>query len=69
MIIRIKELRKEFGLTQADLAKKVGVSRQTMNAIENGRYFPTLDIAYIITEIFNKKYVEEIFIKEDDDLV
>lgn len=64
MIIMIKSLRKEFGLSQADLAQKVGVSRQTMNAIENGRYSPTLDMAYKITEALNKKYVEEIFIKE-----
>lgn len=66
MIIMIKELRKELELTQAELAKKVGVSRQTLNAIENGRYGPTLDMAYKITEILNKEYVEEIFIKEED---
>lgn len=46
MIILVKELRKEFELSQADLAKKVGVSRQTMNAIENGRHSPTLNMAY-----------------------
>jgi len=62
----IKSLRKDLGLSQADLAKNVGVSRQTMNAIENGRYSPTLDMAYKITEVLNKKCVEEIFIKEED---
>lgn len=56
-----------MGLTQADLAKKIGVSRQTLNAIENGRYSPNLTIAYKITEVFNKEYVEDIFIKEFDD--
>lgn len=65
MIIMIKDLRKEFGLSQAELAEKVGVSRQTMNAIENGRYSPTLDMAYKITEVLNKEYVEEIFVKEE----
>ena len=61
----IKALRKEMGLTQAELAKEIGVSRQTLNAIENGRYSPTLDIAYKITEVLNKKLVEDIFIKEE----
>jgi len=65
MIIMIKALRKEMGLTQAELAKEIGVSRQTLNAIENGRYSPTLDIAYKITEVLNKKLVEDIFIKEE----
>lgn len=67
MLIMIKKLRNELGLTQADLAQKIGVSRQTMNAIENGRYSPTLDVAYKITEALNKEYVEEVFIKEDED--
>ena len=67
MLIMIKKLRNELELTQADLAKKIGVSRQTMNAIENGRYSPTLDVAYKITEVLNKEYVEEVFIKEDED--
>lgn len=67
MIIMIKKYRKELGLTQAEFAKKVGISRQTFNAIENGKYYPSLDIAFSITEALNKKYVEEIFIKEKTD--
>ncbi|WP_409200280.1 helix-turn-helix transcriptional regulator [Methanobrevibacter sp. DSM 116169] len=65
MIVMIKQLRKEKGLTQKELADKIGVSRQTFNAIENGKYSPTLDIAYKIAEAFDKEYVEEIFVKEE----
>ena len=67
MIIMIKKLRTEIGLTQAELGKEIGVSRQTLNAIENGRYIPSLDIAYKITEALNKDFVEEIFIKDEFD--
>lgn len=56
----IKELRKEFKLTQQEIAEKVGVTRQTMNAIENNKYSPTLELAMQLALIFNKS-VEEIF--------
>lgn len=42
---RIKELRKELGLRQEDLARELGVSCQTVNAIENNQYGPTLELA------------------------
>lgn len=42
---RIKQLRKEFGLRQEDMAKKLGVTRQTIIAIENDKYNPTLELA------------------------
>ena len=42
----VRERRKEMGLSQAELAKKGGVSRQTVNAIENNKYDPTLSLAF-----------------------
>ena len=43
---RIKERRKELALSQEELAKRCGVSRQTVNAIENNKYDPTLSLAF-----------------------
>jgi putative transcriptional regulator len=56
----IKELRKQLKLTQEEIAEKVGVTRQTMNAIENNKYSPTLELAMQLALIFNKS-VEEVF--------
>lgn len=53
-------------LTQEDLAKKAGVSRQTINALEAGKYIPSTVLALKIAQIFEKK-VEEIFILEAED--
>ena len=41
---RVKELRKELGISQLELAKDIGVSRQTINMIENDKYNPTLEL-------------------------
>lgn len=60
----IKEFRKEFGLTQEDIANKTGVTRQTINAIENNKYSPTLELAMRLAQIFNTS-VEEIFRLDD----
>ena len=56
----INILRKAKGLTQAELAKKCNVSRQTINAIENDRYDPTLQPAFKIARVLGKK-VDDIF--------
>lgn len=53
-------------ITQDDLAKKIGVSRQTINAMEAGKYVPSTVLALKISKYFNKK-VEEIFELEDED--
>lgn len=45
MINKVKEFRKQFKLTQDELAQKLGVTRQTINAIENNKYNPTLELA------------------------
>ncbi len=56
----VRELRAEFSWTQADLAEKLGVSRQTVNAIETEKYDPSLPLAFKIAKLFRKP-VEEIF--------
>ena len=57
---RLKELRAAQGLTQADLAAKLSVSRQTVIAIESGRYDPSLPLAFAIARVFALP-IEEIF--------
>jgi len=56
----IKQLRKAFDLRQEDMAAKLGVSRQTIIAIENNKYNPTLELAMKIARLLQKS-VEEIF--------
>lgn len=57
---RIRELRSGRGWSQAELAERLGVSRQTVNAIETGRYDPSLPLAFSIAGIFELS-IEEIF--------
>lgn len=57
---RIKVYRAEFNLTQEDLAKKVGVTRQTIIAVEQNRYVPSLEFALKISKLFNQP-IENIF--------
>lgn len=59
----LRELRTERGWTQADLATRMDVSRQTVNAIENGKFDPSLPIAFRIARLFEKP-IEEIFVDE-----
>ena len=49
-------------MTQQELANLVGVTRQTINALENARYNPSLILAYKITKILGKNSIEEVFI-------
>ena len=60
----IKQLRKEAGLRQEDMANALGVSRQTIIAIENNKYNPTLELAMKIAKLFQRP-VEEIFFPEE----
>jgi len=62
----IRELRSAQGLSQAELAAAVSVSRQTINAIETGRYTPSLGLAIALARFF-KRPVEEIFRAERPD--
>ena len=63
---RVEELRKEKGLNQEEFAKALKVSRQTVSSIENGKYNPSLDLAFDIADFFVKP-IEEIFIYERSD--
>jgi putative transcriptional regulator len=56
----LKELRAARAMTQADLAERLDVSRQTIIAIESGRYDPSLPLAFAIARVFGKP-IEEIF--------
>lgn len=60
----VNKLRKENGYTQQNLAMKLNVSRQTIISIENGKYNPSITLAYKIGIIFKKK-IEDIFIFEE----
>lgn len=62
---RIKELRAKYDLTQADLAEKVGVSRQTILYLEKGKYIPSLTLALKLAKILDVK-VEELFELEEE---
>ena len=63
---RLKVARAEKDLTQEDLAKLIGVSRQSINAIESGRYVPSTVLALKMAQVFGKP-VEEIFFLEEED--
>lgn len=61
---RIEELRLARGITQEELASKMEVSRQTISSLENGKYNPSIFLAYKISRFFNLS-IEEVFIFED----
>jgi putative transcriptional regulator len=56
----LKDLRAQNGMTQADLAERLDVSRQTIIAIESGRYDPSLPLAFAIARVFGRP-IEQIF--------
>lgn len=60
MYNNIKDLRQENNLTQEELANKVGVRRETIVFLEQGKYNPSLQLAYNIAQVFKKK-IEDIF--------
>ena len=62
---KIKELRKVNKVTQDDLAEAVGVTRQTIISLENGKYNASLQLAYKISRYFGKN-IEDIFIFEEE---
>lgn len=62
----IKVQRAIFNLTQQDLAEKIGVSRQTINALEAGKYVPSTVLALKLSRLFSKS-VNEIFDLEEND--
>jgi putative transcriptional regulator len=65
MKTRLRVLRAEMEWSQAELATRVGVTRQTINSIETGKYDPSLPLAIKIARLFGK-HVEEIFLQETE---
>ena len=61
---RIKEYRARYDMSQEDLAKKVGVRRETIGFLEKGKYNPSLVLAWRIAKLFNTA-IEDIFMIED----
>ena len=64
---RIETIRKERGIVQEEFARAMGVSRQTISSLENGRYNPSIMLAYKIARYFGMT-IEEVFIFEEEDL-
>lgn len=62
---RLEEIRKAKGITQEELANDLEVSRQTVGSLENGRYNPSIILAFKIARFFNVS-IEEVFIFEED---
>lgn len=67
METKIRQFRQELGMTQQELAESVGVTRQTINALENARYNPSLLLAYKITKILGKDSIEDVFVITEND--
>ena len=65
MINHLEKIRKERGIKQEDLANALEVSRQTIGSLENGRYNPSIILAFKIARYFNMS-IEEIFIYEEE---
>jgi putative transcriptional regulator len=62
---RLEELRKAHGVKQNDLVDVLHVSRQTISSIENGRYNPSLELAFKIARYFNV-HIEDVFLFEEE---
>ena len=65
---RIKEYRAKYGMKQEDLAKLVGVRRETIGNLEKGKYNPSLVLAWNIAKVFNVS-IEEVFTVEEQSVV
>lgn len=63
---RVKELRAAAGLRQEDLARQVGVSRQTIISVENGRYNPSLELAWKLAQALGTS-IEDLFVFSQGD--
>jgi putative transcriptional regulator len=64
---KIEEIRKEQGILQDEMAKALGVSRQTISSLENGRYNPSILLAHKIAKYFGMT-IEEVFVFEEEEL-
>lgn len=61
MITKIAYYRKKLNITQEELGDLVGVTRQTIIALEQGKYNPSLELAHKITKMLKRKYIEDVF--------
>jgi len=64
---RIETIRKERGILQDEMAKAMGVSRQTISSLENGRYNPSIMLAYKIAKYFGMT-IEDVFVFEEEEI-
>ena len=64
---KIENIRKEQGISQDEMAKALGVSRQTISSLENGRYNPSIMLAYKIAKYFGMT-IEDIFVFEEEEI-
>ena len=64
---KIEEIRKARGIRQEEFSKCMGVSRQTISSLENGRYNPSIILAYKIAKYFGLT-IEDVFVFEEEDL-
>lgn len=62
---RLEEIRKKYGIKQEELAKALEVTRQTIGSLENGRYNPSIILAFKIARYFDMR-IEDIFIYEEE---
>ena len=63
---QLEQLRKEWGIRQEELAEAMNVSRQTISSLENGRYNPSIQLAFKLARYFRLR-IEDIFTYEEDD--
>lgn len=61
---RVREFRSARGWTQQELSDRAGVSRQTINAVETGKYEPSLSLAFVLSRIFGEP-LERVFLADD----
>lgn len=66
MLVRVKEYRKGYKVTQDDLAKAVGVTRQTIISLENGKYNASLQLAHKLAKYFGVT-IEELFVFDEEE--
>lgn len=64
---RIEEIRKGRGIRQEEFARAMGVSRQTISSLENGRYNPSITLAYKIARYFEMT-IEDVFVFEEEEI-
>lgn len=65
MKTKMKEYRKELKMTQEELAEEVDVTRQTIIALEQGRYNPSLILAYRVTKALRREYIGDVFLLDE----